>query len=406
MALEIIMAKSSKILPLESVRLLALNCQGLLVQPFGKRKAGTLAAIEHLGYVQIDTLAVVARAHHHTLYSRLPDYKETYLSELMEKDKTVFEYWSHAASYLPMSDYRFSLPRKKIFAEGKSHWFVQDKKVMKYVLDRIKAEGALQSKDFEFKRTGPGNWYEWKPAKKALEQLFMDGTLMVARRQGFQKVYDLAERVLPPGVDTKMPSEREYAEYLIKKAVEANGVVEEKEIAYLRKGLKEAVNKALERLISTGEYKEVLVEGSGSTKFIASAEGLKNIGKHKPGKEIHLLSPFDNLVIQRKRLQRFFDFDYQIECYVPEPKRKFGYFCLPVLYGDHFAGRFDPKADRAAKTFYIKAMHFEKSFVPDEEFNQNFAEKLKAFSAFNGCTKIIIDKAEKNWKKEMKGFGI
>lgn len=393
---------SPKILSLESVRLLALNSQGLLNQPFGKKKSGVLSAVEHLGYVQIDTLAVVARAHHHTLYSRLPDYKESYLGELMEKDKAIFEYWSHAASYLPMSDYRYSLPRKKIFAEGKSHWFAQDKKVMKYVLDRIRSEGALQSKDFEFKRTGPGNWYEWKPAKKALEQLFMDGTLMVARRQGFQKVYDLAERVLPSGADTSVPSEQEYAEYLIKKAVDANGVVEEKEIAYLRKGLKEPVNKALKRLIAGGEYKEVLVENCGSSKFITSAERLKMIGKHKPGKEVHLLSPFDNLVIQRKRLQRFFDFDYQIECYVPEPKRRFGYFCLPVLYGDHFAGRLDPKADRASKTFYIKAMHFEKGFVPDDEFNDHFAKNLKAFSTFNGCTKVVIDKAERNWKKEMK----
>jgi uncharacterized protein YcaQ len=395
------MSETPEILPLESVRLLALHSQGLQGAAFGKMKKGALAAIGHLGYVQIDTLSVVARAHHHTLYSRLPDYKESYLGELLETDRSVFEYWSHAASYLPMSDYRFSLPRKKIFAEGKSHWFAQDKKIMKYVLDRIKSEGALQSKDFEFKRTGPGNWYEWKPAKKALEQLFMDGTLMVARRQGFQKVYDLAERVLPADVNTAMPTAAEYAEYLIRKAVEANGVVEEKEIAYLRRGLNEPVNKALKKLIRSGEYKEVLAEGSGKSLFITSARQLQSIKKLKLKKDVHLLSPFDNLVIQRKRLQRFFGFDYQVECYVPEPKRKYGYFCLPVLYGDTFIGRFDPKADRATKTFHVKVMHFEKEMKPDEKFNTAFAEKLKAFAAFNGCTKIKIEKAEKGWKKEM-----
>ncbi|MCW3070726.1 MAG: uncharacterized protein JWO44_616 [Bacteroidetes bacterium] len=395
------MPGSPEILPLKSIRLLALNSQGLPDAHFGKGKKGALSVIQHLGYVQIDTLAVVARAHHHTLYSRLPDYKESFLGELMEKDKSVFEYWSHAASYLPMSDYRYSLPRKKLFAEGKSHWFAQDKKIMKYVLDRIRAEGALQSKDFEFKRTGPGNWYEWKPAKKALEQLFMDGTLMVARRQGFQKVYDLAERVLPPDVNTEMPTAAEYAEYLVKKAVEANGVVEEKEIAYLRKGLKESVNKALKKLIKSGEYKEVRAEGYGDSPFITSLEQLDAMEKLKLKKDIHLLSPFDNLVIQRKRLQRFFGFDYQVECYVPEPKRKFGYFCLPVLYGDAFAGRFDPKADRATKTFYVKVMHFEKGFKPDDKFNTVFAEKLKAFATFNGCTKIKIGEAEKGWKKEI-----
>jgi uncharacterized protein YcaQ len=398
------MLKAIETLPLESVRLLALHAQGLNGKPFGKAKKGVLAAIEHLGYVQIDTLSVVARAHHHVLYSRLPDYKEAYLSELLEKDKAVFEYWSHAASYLPMSDYRFSLPRKKLFAEGKSHWFEKDKKTMKYVLDRVKAEGPLQSKDFEFKRTGPGNWYEWKPAKKALEQLFMDGSLMVARRQGFQKVYDLTERVLPVGVNTKMPTEKEYIEHLIKRAVEANGVVEEKEISYLRKGIKEPVKSILGHLLKNGKYIEVLIEGSGGSKFITSAEQLKSLEKQKLKSELHLLSPFDNFVIQRKRLERIFNFDYQIECYVPEPKRKFGYFCLPVLYGDKFIGRFDPKADRTGKTFYIKSMYFEKGFKPDDKFNEAFADSLKAFANFNGCEKIKIEKADKMWKKEILGI--
>ena len=396
------MKKSTQILIHEQVKTLALQSQGLLLPDFGKGKKGTLSAIEHLGYVQIDTLAVVARAHHHTLWSRLPDYKEKYLNELLEKDKHIFEYWSHAASYLPMSDYRFSLPGKKTYAEGRSHWFAQDKKLKKYVLDRIKAEGELQSKDFEYKRTGPGNWYEWKPAKRALEQLFMEGKLMVARRQGFQKVYDLTEKVLSANVDTKMPSEKEYAEYLVKKSIQSNGIVEEKEIAYIRRGLREVVSKAMKKMLKEGELLEVFIEGHDGIPFVTTADHLALIAKAEKPKNIHLLSPFDNAVIQRKRLQRFFDFDYQIECYVPEPKRKFGYFCLPVLYGNSFVARFDPKADRAAKVFYIKAMFFEKGFKPDEKFNVAFAGKLKEFAVFNGCTKIVIDKADKSWKKNMK----
>lgn len=211
------MKKTHTILSLEEARILALKSQGLLQPNFGKGKAGTLSAINHIGYVQIDTLSVAARAHHHTLWTRVPDYKEDYLNQLLEKDKSIFEYWSHAASYLPMNDYRFSLRNKKGYADGKSHWFGQDKKMNKFVLDRIKAEGPLQSKDFEHRRNGPGNWYEWKPAKKALEQLFMEGKLMVVKRQGFQKVYDLSERVLPSNVNTDLPTEKEFAEYLIKK---------------------------------------------------------------------------------------------------------------------------------------------------------------------------------------------
>lgn len=386
----------------EQARTLILQSQGLIQPGFGKGKSAALKAIEHIGYVQIDTLSVAARAHHHTLWSRLPDYKETYLNELLEKDKSVFEYWSHAASYLPMCDYRFSLPSKKAFSNGKSHWFYQDKKMNKFVLDRIKAEGPLQSKDFEYKRKDPNNWYEWKPAKKALEQLFMEGKLMVAKRQGFQKVYDLTERVLLSKVNTDFPTEKEYAEYLIKKAIRSNGIVEEKEIAYLRRGLKESIGKSLKKMLKDGELIEAKLEGDEKTLFVTSNEHINSVERIKIENTIHILSPFDNTIIQRKRVQRFFDFDYVIECYVPEPKRKFGYFCLPVLYGDKFVARFDPKADRAEKTFHIKQMHFEKGFLPDEKFNNEFALKLKTYASFTGCDKVVIDKADKEWKKSMK----
>ncbi len=391
-------------LSIEEARLLILKSQGLISPDFGKGKKGTLAAIEHLSYVQIDTLSVIARAHHHTLWSRLPDYKESYLNELLEKDKTIFEYWSHAASYLPMIDYRYSLPRKKAYAGGKSHWFDQDKKMKKYVLDKIKAEGPLQSKDFEHKRTEDTNWYEWKPAKRALEQLFMEGKLMVARRQGFQKVYDLTERVLPVDIDTSIPTEKEYIQHLVKKSIESFGIINENEVAYLRTGLKGTTNKVLKQLLKEGSLLELTIDGINNATFISTERQLKSIEKIKTNNNIHLLSPFDNLVIQRKRLERIFNFDYQIECYVPEPKRKYGYFTLPVLYKNNFVARFDPKADRANKTFYIKSMHFEKGFQSNEDFNILFAEKLKSFSNFTGCDKIVIEKADNKWKKEIKKF--
>lgn len=364
-----------------------MHCQGLLNSTFGKGKNGALKVIEHLGYIQIDTLSVVARAHHHTLWNRLPDYQELYLNELLEKDKTIFEYWSHAASYLPMCDYRYSLPRKQLFASGKSHWFDQDKKLNSYVLDRIKAEGALQSKDFEHKRNTPSNWYEWKPAKKALEQLFMEGKLMVAKRQGFQKVYDLTERVLPNGIDTSTPTEQEVAAHLIKRTIQSNGLVEEKEIAYLRPKLKAAIKNELKNLVESGFLIEIKVENKPET-YLSTPEQLSALNKLKTSSEIHFLSPFDNAIIQRKRVLNLFNFDYLIECYVPEPKRKYGYFCLPILYNNQFVGRFDPKADRKAKTFYVKQLHFEKGFKPTQDFETLFNEKLNAFAKFNGCDKI------------------
>jgi uncharacterized protein len=392
------MKKENKIISPQQAKLLLLNSQQLLKPDFGKNKQATLTTIQHLGYIQIDTLAVVARAHHHTLWSRLPHYKETYLNELLENDKSIFEYWSHAASYLPMTDYRFSLPLKKAYSDGKSHWFGQDKKMNKYVLDKIKAEGALQSKDFQDNQKRPGMW-NWKPAKRALEQLFMEGKLMVEKRQGFQKVYNLTERVLPKNVDASFPSEKEHTEHLIKRAIQQYGLVNENEISYLRKGLKASVNKSLKHLLKEGEIIEINIAGAENDLFITTEQQLKSIENIKTNSNIHLLSPFDNAVIQRKKLQRIFNFDYIIECYLPEPKRKYGYFTLPVLYNNNFVARLDPKADRATKTFYIKSIHFEKHFIPDEKFNVLFADKLKAFAAFTGCTKIVIEKADAKWKK-------
>lgn len=386
----------------KEARHITLHSQGLYANAFGKGKKGIVSAMEHLGYIQIDTLAVVERAHHHTLWSRLSDYKPGHLDELAAKDKKVFEYWSHAASYLPMSEYRFSLPRKKLYLEGRSHWFKKDLKIMNYVLDRIKSEGPLLSKDFENPNKRKGVWYEWKPAKQALEQLFMEGTLMVAKRQGFQKVYDLTERVLPAGTDTSFPSPGEHARHLITKAVNAHGFVNEQEIAYLRKGLSGIVQTEAQRMLKQGELTAVNVE-NGKGPYYTTDENLKLLNKKAAGDVLHILSPFDNSVIQRKRIEKLFNFNYQIECYVPEPKRIFGYFCLPILFNDVFAGRFDPKADRASKVFYVQKLYIEPTFKDIDKFLPVFAAKLKEFAVFNGCEKIVIEKTDpKGIARELK----
>jgi uncharacterized protein YcaQ len=388
------------ILSLKEAQLLALNSQQL-IQPIDNNKKNTvLQLIEHLGYIQIDTLSIVARAHHQVLWSRFAEYKESYLTQLLEKDKCIFEYWSHAASYLPMKDYRYTLFVKKIYANGKSHWFAQDKKMKKYVLDRIKAEGRLKSTDFEFTRTKGANWYEWKPAKRALEQLFMEGQLMVATRIGFQKVYDLTERVLPNHVNTSLPTEKEYLNYLIRRAIQANGIVNQTHISYLRKGLKQNINKQLKNLIKEGEIIEVGIEGLPDL-YVTTKNQLITLNTIDIKNNVHILSPFDNLVIQRKRLNTFFNFDYVVECYLPEAKRKFGYFCLPILYDNAFVARMDCKADRTSEIFYIKSIHFEKNFKPTLNFNKAFAMTLKAFAVFNGCKVVTINNASPTWKKNI-----
>jgi uncharacterized protein YcaQ len=365
--------------------------QGLLVKDIQAGPNTLSQLIQHLGYVQIDTLAVIPRAHHHTLWSRLDGYKESLLNELA-LNKQIFEYWSHAASYLPIEEYPFSLFRKKMYATGKIHWFKEDDpKMKKYVLDRIRGEGALQSRDFEHIRKGSASWFEWKPAKRALEQLFMEGKLMISERRNFQKVYDLAERVYPAGAQMKPPSEKEYCEHLILKAIEANGIVQTAEISYLRSHTREGVLKSIKRLLAQGRITQVTINGDGI--YYGREENLsKQLSIPADPTALHVLSPFDNAVIQRKRLETFFKFDFFIECYVPEAKRRFGYFSLPVLYGDRFVARFDPKADRQNKLFYIKNWFSEKGWKPDAGFTVSFQRKIRALASFSGCNEIICGK--------------
>jgi hypothetical protein len=385
---------------ISEARKLFLHSQGLYGHDFGKKKSGVLNLIEHIGYVQIDTISVVERAHHHTIFTRVKDYQKKYLDELMD-EKLIFEYWSHAAAYLPMRDYRFSLPRKKLFADGKQHWF-KDKKPTQYVYDRINAEGPLQSKDFEEKKANTG-WYEWKTTKQALEQLFMEGKLMVAGRKNFQKVYDLTERILPVGIDTKMPTEKEMAEHLILYGIQANGIVAEHEVSYLRKGHKEKVQKALKLLIKEGVVIEIKIDTIKES-YYTTADKLMALDDIKATKRVHILSPFDNAVIQRRRLQTFFDYDYTIECYVPAPKRVHGYFCLPLLYGDRFIGRMDCKAERSKGELIIQKLLLEHGFTPTDAFLKALAKSTDEFAVFNNCesVKLLKSNMDKGVQKEYK----
>lgn len=381
----------------KQARAVVLHQQGLAkLSSFGKGKNGALETIRRLGYLQLDTLAVVARAHHHTLWSRNSSYREEQLGALM-REKKIFEYWSHAAAFLPMEDFRFSLPRKHEFLSGRSHWFQKDKRVMQYVLDRIKAEGPLQARDFETDRPR-GSWFDWKPAKRALEQLFQDGTLMVSERRGFQKVYDLAERVLPPGTDTSLPSREELAAHLVQRFLNAHGIGGMNEIAYLRSGMGGAVKKALQQAVAAKTIVPVQIEGITETYFALPELAGRKIPVPR---QVQILSPFDNAIIQRKRTGRFFDYDFMIECYLPEPKRKFGYFCLPILAGEHFVGRFDPKADRAAGVFHVKSLYIENKAIADEPFWEAFAQRLQEFAAFNGCTEIALAQKIKADQRKM-----
>jgi uncharacterized protein YcaQ len=386
-------------IPLSLARQLALRSQLLLgAAERPSAKEGVAQTIKELGYVQIDTIAVVQRAHHHTLWTRQPDYEPQMLHELQALDRRVFEYWAHAASYVPMSDYRYYLPRMLKLSEPGNMWagerLEKHRHLMGPVLERIREEGPLTSKDFKAPPgTQRGQWWDWKPAKVVLEQLFWQGDLMIAERRNFQRVYDLTERVLPHDVDTRFPDDDELGEFHVQRALSAYGVAREREIQdHIRAANRAVVANSLADLVDTGEVMRVEVEGDEGADYYVLAETLKTLGRQeKNPARVALLSPFDNLIIQRQRTERLFGFEYRLECYVPAAKRKYGYFALPILWGNEFVGRLDSKADRKTKTFIVRGLWFEPGFVDFDAFLPPFVDCLSAFARFNQCESVVFE---------------
>lgn len=383
--------KSALEISLQDARYLALKNQKLLERDNHHTKKDLHKIIEKIGYVQIDTISIVERAHHHILWTRLPAYKKSMLDELM-KEKKIFEYWSHAAAFLPMKDYRFSLLRKENYKERYKAWAKKNKKIIDFARDRITNEGPLQSKDFEHPPRVKSGWWDWKPAKEALEYLFHSGEFMVVERKNFQKVYDLTERVLPKKIDTSAPTYEEHCEHLIMNAINANGFASQKEMFYLRRGDSKIPLSVINRLAEEKKIIPVKINGVEDEKYYTTKENLKQLNNKEFAKEVHILSPFDNLVIQRKRLKTLFDFDYVIECYVPAAKRKFGYYVLPILYGDKLLGRLDAKADRLNNLFNILNLWWEDKARPDRNFKAIFKKRIDELTIFTGCEKNNLNK--------------
>lgn len=374
-------------LSLNQARKLVLHSQRLPPKKqSGTAVDATLCAIEHLGYVQIDTISAVQRAHHHTLWNRNPRYQPTDLDQLVA-DKHVYEYWSHAAAYLPMRDFRHSLFTKQRIASGEqTHWHVPDKSLMKSVMKRIAFEGPLMTKDFLDTGKKVGAWPS-KPAKRALEALFMQGDVMIAGRQNFHKIYDLTERVLPAGTDTTTPTPVEHARFLITRYLQSNGLGQPADIAYLLKNIKPLVTDCLQDMLASSEVQQVRVDGHN---YFVLPDSLPLINKPLARGHLKILSPFDNLLIQRKRMQKLFEFDYLIECYVTQAKRQYGYFSLPILWDGKLVARMDCKADRKESLLHILHLAMEPSLDKHEPFFCALQKELTAFAQFNDCQNLQL----------------
>lgn len=405
--------KSDSVYPLSAVRRLALHAQRLARKPDAPPTAERIyAAIDQIGCVQLDTLQLVQRSHYLALWSRVGTYdpalldQVAYGSEPERQDRKLYEYWLKEACLIPLSDYRYSLPTMRYHREGDSHWFGRwladpnSAQTMELVMQRIREEGALRGSDFKY--TGPrrGSWWDWKPAKFALEVLYTHGRLMILDRVNFQRVYDLTERVLPDWVDRSEPTPDEAARYRLARAARALGICAPLQAADYVRIKRTHAKPHLDAMLKSGELVQVkaqLNDGQTHTLVIhrdtqplleqAADSGLK-------AEHTTFLSPFDNLFWGTRRDEQFWGFRQVLEAYKPEPLRQWGYFCLPILHGERLVGRFDPKLERKTGLLRLKSLYLEPGEKPTDELVRAVADALRDFMRFHNAKTVRIERSD------------
>ncbi|MFQ2172596.1 winged helix-turn-helix domain-containing protein [Aeromonas rivipollensis] len=372
-------------LSLQDARHLQLAAQGLLTPRRAKAApSDLLACIRRMALLQIDTISVVARSPYLVLFSRLGHYDPRWLEQLLAEGD-LFEYWAHEACFVPREDYRLLRHRMLDPAamgwKFSAQWLKTHGGEIEQIVELIRRDGPVRAADFE-RKEGKGNgWWDWKPEKRHLEVLFAAGRLMVRERRNFQRVYDLAERVMPEWDDGRhLPSPELAQRDMVRASCRALGLVKTGWVAdyyRLRRGKYDAL---LHQLADEGELLPVRVEGwqHGAFVHVSLADELAQ-AQAGSLKATHtaVLSPFDPLVWDRKRASELFGFDYRIECYTPAPKRQYGYFVLPLLRRGQLVGRMDAKAHRKEGVFEVKSLYLEQGVRVSASLAQDLEKALQ-----------------------------
>jgi uncharacterized protein YcaQ len=354
------MSSAAKLHPLTkaAARRIWLAAQRLDTQnPFGEGPQAVARAVEHLGYVQIDTINVIERCHHHILWNRIPEYRRADLRQAQSIDKSVFEYWTHALSYVPAKDLRFFVPAMNRHRREGHKWLSSVKPAdLRKVLKLIRRDGPLTIRDIEDDVLVDKEhlWASRKPSKRALQLAFYTGVLTISERNGMLKTYELMSRHFGWDKPPKGASPREVTAYLLARALRAQGVVSIDSICHLDASSKSAVSRLVEAAVRRGELVPIALEGAGKQEHWAQPEMTEMAGT-EAHEMVHILSPFDPLIIQRKRTHLFFDYEHRFEAYVPKHKRRFGYFALPVLVGDAIVAALDLKTDRKQRKLLVQS---------------------------------------------------
>ena len=376
---------------------LMVAAQGLHRRPErAATKADILEAIRRMSILQIDTIHVVARSPYLVVWSRLGDYQPGWLTDLLAEG-ALFEYWAHEACFLPIED--FGLFRHRMLGAEEMgwryarEWAANNRDAIERVLAHVRDNGPVRSADFDRTDNSDGKWWGWKTEKRALETLFTAGELMIAKRHNFQRIYDLRERILPGWDDAQIPPLDQVRRTLALKAVHALGVTPARWVAdYFRTSQRDTAP-LLPALAAEGALIEAQVEGWQAPGYIhpdnAALAEAAAAGTLTP-ELTTLLSPFDPLVWDRARALAMFGFDYRIECYTPAPKRRYGYFTLPILWRGQLIGRLDPKAHRKEGRFEIKALHLEPGIAVTDELAADLAGALRECAAWHQTPAVDV----------------
>lgn len=396
--------------PLTALRTLALYAQGLH-QPHNAHQPGLdeiYTAAERVGCVQIDTLQMVQRSHYLALWSRLGSYDPADFDRLVydPAERRLFEGWQHAACIIPLVDYRHQMPHQRSLREQPSNWYqrwlseIANQELVPQVREHIRQNGPMRAADFEYHGPRRSSWWDWKPAKVALEYLFAFGDLMITKRINFQRVYDLTERVLPAWTPTPEPSAEERDRFWIEQGVRALGVCtpgQAADYSYRKRGQTKEYLKALLNQGALTEIQGELADGKTET-LLVHRDHLPQLEQAADGsltaRRTTFLSPFDSLFWARARDMQLWNFHKTLECYVPAPKRIWGYFCLPILHRDRLVGRFDPKLERRSGALHLRALYLEPGIAPDEELVTDVAAAMRDFLAFHQAKELIIERSQ------------
>jgi len=384
------MSGADKSLPLTkaAARRIWLRAQRLDARaPFGEGPPAVAAAVEHLGYVQIDTINVIERCHHHILWNRIPEYRRADLRQAQSADKSVFEYWTHALSYVPAKDLRFFLPAMKRHRREGHRWLSSVKPAdLGKVMRLVRRDGALTIRDIDDDVLVDKEhlWASRKPSKRALQLAFYQGLLTISERNGMLKTYELMTRHFGWDRPPKPATARETIAYLLDRSLRAQGVVSLDSICHLDAPSKAQVRRLIEARVRAGELAPVALEGAGKQEHWAEPATLENSGD-AASELVHILSPFDPLIIQRKRTHLIFDYEHRFEAYVPKEKRRFGYFALPVLAGVDIVAALDLKTDRKNRKLLVQKWSWLGNGAPRggrKELKGRIEEELHRFERF------------------------